>query len=95
MPFAALPVWTTPPTGQNTALVLAATPGGRLHWEERSLNVAPPEADTQTLDGQTIATQRYTLTGDDFTATLWLDETGALVQAHTPTHTAMLTKRGR
>nr|WP_290667409.1 hypothetical protein [Ardenticatena sp.] len=94
MPFAALPVWTTPPTGESTALVLAATPSGRLHWEERSLEVAPPEADTQTLDGHTLATRRYILTGDDFTATLWLDETGALVQARTPTHTAMLTKRG-
>lgn len=94
MPFAALPVWATPPTGNVAALVVAAAPGGRLHWEERTLSVAPPEADTQSLDGHTIATQRYTLTGDDFTATLWLDEKGALVQARTPTHTANITRRG-
>ncbi len=94
-PFAALPIWQAPPIGNAAAaLVITAAPGGRLHWEEQTLSVSTPESETFELGGTPVTAHRYRLKGNDFTATLWLDETGALVQARTPTHTAMLTKRG-
>lgn len=93
-PFAAVPFWQSPPTGDVSALVVSAAPGGRLHWEERTLHIAPPETETLTLGGQPIAAHRYTLSGDDFSAALWLDDAGMLLQAQTPAYTAHLTRRG-